>query len=146
MSKECHKISIASDHKGYDLKSELVEHLTSKGHKIYDLGTNSDDSVDYPDYAHKVSEHLEDESSKFGILICGSGIGMSIAANRHSHVRAALCHNEKLAELARAHNNANILVLGAKNLSLETAKSMADTFLKTTFEGGRHIKRLSKIR
>lgn len=146
MSKEYHKVSIASDHKGYELKSELIAYITSLGHKVYDLGTDGTESVDYPDFAHNVAEHLEDETSNLGILICGSGIGMSIAANRHSHIRAALCFDEKMAELSRAHNNANILVLGAKILSTPKAKAMVDKFLTTAFEGGRHIKRLSKIR
>jgi ribose 5-phosphate isomerase B len=146
MDKEHHKISIASDHKGYDLKSKLIPYITSLGHKIYDLGPDSDESVDYPDYAHKTAEHLEDESSQLAILICGSGIGMSIAANRHSHIRAALCFDKKMAELARAHNNANILVLGAKVLNEDIAKSMVEKFLTTSFEGGRHLQRLAKIR
>lgn len=146
MSTEYHKISIGSDHKGFELKKELKEFLESKGHKVFDLGTKTTDSVDYPDYAHEVTEHLEENLSDFGILICGTGIGMSIAANRNSHIRAALCYTENMAKLSRAHNDANILVIGAKITAPDEAKAMLSTFLDTRFEGGRHSQRLSKIR
>ena len=140
------KIAIASDHAGFKLKSQCIELLTSLSYKVFDLGTNSDqNSVDYPDYAKLVCEDLIDEKVDYGILICGSGIGMSIAANRISKIRAALCTNTYMADAARAHNNANVLVMGARIISFEQASEILTKFLSTQFEGGRHANRIEKI-
>lgn len=141
-----YNISIASDHRGFDVKNEVIKLLEKLGHKVFDLGPETNESVDYPDYAHKLSEHIAEDLSQFGILVCGTGIGMSIAANRNSHIRAALCLNDNMAKLSRAHNNANVLVVGSILSPAEEIKSIIKTFLITDFEGGRHIKRLSKIR
>lgn len=140
------KISIASDHNGYDLKKTIIEHLEAGKYQVTDLGTNSPTTiVDYPDYAKLVSDHIGDGLSEIGILICGTGIGMSIAANRSSHIRAALCIGTTMAKFAREHNNANILALGAKNLSYERSIEILDMFLSSQFEGGRHLLRIEKI-
>lgn len=137
------KILIASDHAGFPLKKILIEQLTKSGFKITDLGCNSaEKSVDYPDYAEKLCKKLKNE---FGILICGSGIGISIAANRFKHIRAALCHNVKAAKLTRAHNDANVLCLGARMVSEKTALAITKNFLSTKFEGGRHETRVAKL-
>lgn len=137
------KILIASDHAGFELKEFLIKELTNLNLSIIDLGcSDSKDSVDYPDFAKKLSKKLKNE---FGILICGSGIGISIAANRFPHIRAALCHNTKLAKLSREHNNANVLCLGARIISNKTALNITKKFLNTKFEGGRHEKRVSKL-
>lgn len=140
-----YNISIASDHSGVLLKKQITSHLTALGHNIIDLGPYDESSVDYPDYANLLCENMLEKSSQFGILICKTGIGMSIAANRHSRIRAALCVNLQMAELARMHNDANILVLGCGINNDQTNISLVDKFLATNFEGGRHIKRLSKI-
>ncbi len=137
------KIFIASDHAGYDLKEFLKS--TFADFDFLDLGCDSSESVNYPDFAHKMSQEVLKETSNKGILICGSGIGMSITANRYAGIRAALCFNEELAKLSRQHNNANILVLGARFIEQEQAKNILDTWLKTDFEGGRHEKRLKLI-
>lgn len=140
-------LAIASDHAGYKLKDKIIEHL-AKSHshlKVKDFGTNSDESVDYPDYTRLVTEAIIEEDTQKGILICGTGIGMSIAANRNSDIRAALCMNKIMAEKARQHNDANILVLGSKHVETKEALEMVDTFLNTKFEGGRHARRLNKI-
>ena len=141
------KINIGSDHNGYKLKSFLIEYLKSKKYSVNDFGTNSDSvSVDYPDYANYVCESiLSDYEVDYGILICGTGIGMSIAANRYSKIRAALCLNLDMARLARQHNNANILVLGAKILNEQDAVNILEKFLSTSFEGGRHSVRVDKL-
>lgn len=146
MEKISYNISIASDHRGYKIKSLILKHLGSLGHNVTDLGANSEDSVDYPDFAHKLTDHISEGFSEFGILVCGTGIGMSIAANRNSEIRAALCVNDEMAKLSRAHNNANVLVVGAKLSSEDEIKKMLETFFNTSFEGGRHTQRLSKIR
>lgn len=138
-------LAIANDHAGVMLKYKIIKMLEDHKLKILDLGTDNDEKVDYPDYANKVVEVIIEESTNLGILICGTGIGMSIAANRSSDIRAALCFNEFMAERARLHNNANILVLGSKLCEDEISLKMVDVFLKTKFEGGRHLKRLSKI-
>lgn len=140
-----YNISIASDHAGYILKSRIIQHLEQSGHKLIDLGTNGDTSVDYPDYADTLCEHLLDHNSQFGILICGAGIGMSIAANRRSGIRAALCTSALMAEKAKSHNDANVLVLGSKIVDDATNLAIVDKFFTSNFEGGRHIKRLAKI-
>lgn len=136
---------IASDHAGVILKAKIIEFLQEKGLKILNLGSDNDERVDYPDYAIKVVEEIIEEVVSKGILICGTGIGMSIAANRSSAIRAALCTNEIMAEYARLHNNANILVLGSKITEDEISLKMVEKFLDTKFEGGRHARRLSKI-
>lgn len=140
-----YNISIASDHAGYILKSKIIQHVRQSGHKLIDLGTNSDVSVDYPDYADLLCEHLLDNNSQFGILICGAGNGMAIAANRRSGIRAALCTNTLMAEKAKSHNDANVLVLGSKIMDDDTNIAIVEKFLISSFEGGRHIKRLAKI-
>jgi ribose 5-phosphate isomerase B len=142
-----HNISIASDHAGYLLKDKIINLLQSQGHKLFDLGTNSDTTVDYPDYADLCCEHILDGESKFGILICGTGIGMSIAANRYSGIRATLCTSVFMSERARSHNDANVLVLGSKIDGIDDTMNLAivDKFFSTSFEGGRHIRRLAKI-
>lgn len=146
MEKISYNIAVASDHRGYKTKSLILKKLKALGHNGIDLGPDSEDSVDYPDFAHKLTDHISDGFSEYGILICSTGIGMSIAANRNSDIRAALCLSSEMAKLSRAHNNANVLVVGS-NLSKENEiKQMIETFLNTSFEGGRHIKRLSKIR
>lgn len=137
------KILISSDHAGFSLKKFLIEELTKLGCKPVDLGCNSaEESVDYPDYAEKLSKKI---TTEFGILICGSGVGISIAANRFKHVRAALCHNVKLAKLARAHNDANVISLGARELKNKAALTIVKAFLTTEFEGGRHAARVKKL-
>ena len=140
------KIAIASDHAGFELKSQCIKLLELLSHKILDLGPHSSQpSVDYPDYAKLVCEEINEKNSTFGILICGTGIGMSIAANRISSIRAALCFNDQMAFAARAHNNANVLVMGARIISYDQAKEIIIKFLNTNFEGGRHLNRIQKI-
>ena len=138
------KILIASDHAGFHLKEELKKHFTSE-HEFIDFGPNSSDSVDYPDYAHILSQKISESKDSFGILICGSGIGMSMVANRYKDVRAALCLNEKMAQLSREHNNANVLVLGSRLISCEEAIKCFIMFFKSNFEGNRHQARLDKF-
>lgn len=139
-------IGIASDHGGYKLKEVLIFDLRKMNYTVSDLGTDSDDvSVDYPDYAHSMANAIDSGRVDKGILICGTGIGISIAANRHENIRAALCHNTTTARLAREHNDANVLALGARVIGEEIAKECVKVFLKTDFEGGRHINRLNKI-
>ena len=139
------KIFIASDHAGYNLKKFVINKL-SKKNTFIDLGTsNSKISVNYPNYAHKLSKKVAINSKNIGILICGSGIGMSMSANRHKKIRAALCYSVKNAKLSRLHNNANIITLGARLINKNTALKCINVFLNTKFEGGRHIKRVKKI-
>jgi glycine hydroxymethyltransferase len=133
-------IAIASDHAGFELKSNLIQQLD-----LVDLGSESSESVDYPDFAFKISEYLKDKPDAFGILVCGSGIGISIAANRFNHIRAALCKSEEDAKLARAHNNANVIVLSGRQTELGNASEILQTFLNTEFEGGRHQRRVNKL-
>ena len=143
---EIYKIAIAADHAGSDLKTQVSAQLRSMGHDVLDLGTNSSiPPVDYPDYAKLVCEQLVDENVDFGVLICGSGIGMSIAANRFSQIRAALCTNAKLAFFARAHTDANLLVLAARFNTFEEVKLIVDNFFTTGFEGARHANRIAKL-
>jgi ribose 5-phosphate isomerase B len=138
-------IIIASDHGGYALKSSIIQHLSKKGHHIQDLGPFNRDSVDYPDYAHELSKHIR--SGIKGILICGTGIGMSITANRYDHISAALCHNIYTAQMSRAHNDANVLCLGARVIPEETAMAIVDTWLDTHFsEDARHRRRVDKTK
>ncbi len=138
-------IAIASDHAGVKLKSTLIALLRTEGYEPRDLGPSSEDSVDYPDFAEKVAHDIIAGNAETGILICGTGIGISIAANRHKAIRAALCHNSLTAQLAREHNDANVLVLGARIVDDETAKECVRTFLHTAFEGGRHQRRVDKL-
>jgi ribose 5-phosphate isomerase B len=138
-------ILIASDHAGYKLKEYIIHSLKKYDINITDLGCNSSkDSVDYPDFANALCSKIDDKS--FGILICGSGIGMSICANRHKHIRASLCHNKNTAKLARLHNNSNILCLGARFLKQKHALFLCKIFLTQKFEGKRHLERISKIK
>lgn len=139
------KIAIGTDHAGYDFKEAMQAYLKSKGHEVQDLGTFSKDSVDYPDYAQRVCQYVVEKQADFGILVCGSGIGMSIAANKIHGVRAALAHDLYTARMGRAHNNANILVLPSRLIALPIAEEMTDLFLATPFEGGRHAGRVEKI-
>jgi ribose 5-phosphate isomerase B len=138
-------ILLAADHAGYALKTELVTHLADLGWAPEDLGTDSPDSVDYPDYAARLSEAVAAGRAPVGVLICGAGIGMSIAANRFPRVRAANCLTEEMAALAREHNDANVLCLGSRLLQPTQAKKILWTFLETSFGGGRHQRRVEKI-
>lgn len=138
-------IAIAADHGGYDLKCALLSELHALGLGVIDLGTNSRDSVDYPDFADAVARAVEDGRARWGLLICGTGIGMSMAANRHRGVRAALVHDGLTARLARQHNDANVLVLGGRILGPELAKDCVKIFFATPFEGGRHARRVAKF-
>lgn len=135
----------ASDHAGIALKSALVALAKEQGCKVEDLGPDTTDSVDYPDYAAKMADTMHSQPEAMGVLICGSGIGMSMAANRYSHLRAALCHHGLEARLTRQHNNANVLVLGARMIGADVAKECMLEFLKTEFEGGRHLRRVEKL-
>ena len=139
------KIVIGNDHAGVDLKLKIVEFLRKKGHEVTNIGTDTFDSVDYPDIAKEVAQKVLDEEAKYGILICGTGIGISISANKIKGIRAALAHNEFTARLSRLHNDANIIALGARVLGDELAAVCVDTFINTEFEGGRHAKRVEKI-
>jgi ribose 5-phosphate isomerase B len=138
-------IAIGSDHAGFELKQELCNYLSNKGYLMNDLGPNSADSVDYPDFAHKVASSVENGITQLGILICGSGNGVCITANKHHGVRAALAWAPELASLARQHNNANVICLPARFISQETAFEIADAYLENAFEGGRHETRVNKI-
>lgn len=138
-------IAIAADHGGFDLKSILVTELRALGHEVLDLGTMSHDAVDYPDFAEAVAKAIRDGRAVRGILVCGTGIGMSIAANRHRDLRAALCHDGLTARLSRQHNDANVLVLGGRVLGPELAKDCLKNFLATAFDGGRHARRVAKM-
>ncbi len=138
-------LSIGADHAGVDFKKAIAQHLTNAGYQLTDHGTHSAESVDYPDFAHPVANDVEQGKAEFGVLICGSGNGVCMAANKHQRIRAALCWNVALATLARQHNNANVLCIPARFVSIEVALEMVDAFLKTEFEGGRHEKRVGKI-
>lgn len=139
------KLGIASDHAGFELKEKLKGHLRALGHELEDFGTHSLDSTDYPDYAHPLASSVENKKNDLGILICGSGNGVCMAANHHQGIRAALAWNEEVAALARQHNNANVLCLPARYISEKEAFSITDAYLKATFEGGRHERRVDKI-
>ena len=139
------KIFISSDHAGFNLKEQIKKNF-SKKYKFQDLGPNNSlISVNYPDYAHKLCKKVSKSSSNIGILVCGSGIGMSMAANRHKKIRAAVCYSVKNTKLSRLHNNANIITLGSRLTNKNTAFKCIETFVKTKFEGGRHKKRVRKI-
>lgn len=138
-------ISIASDHAGYEQKQQLIAYLVVKGYEVIDLGPQSDDRVDYPDYAVKVARHVAEGKSRFGVLVCGSGIGMAITANKIHDIRAANVTSVEFAKLAREHNDANVITLSGRYVDLETNKQILDAFLAAEFEGGRHAVRVAKI-
>lgn len=138
-------IPIASDHAGFDMKQKIVARLRALGYEPQDLGTNSQASTDYPDYAHAVATRVQHGEVARGVLLCGTGLGMSYAANRHAHVRAAVAWTPEIAELSRQHNDSNILVLPARFVSEEDANAILEAWLKTPFEGGRHERRVEKI-
>jgi len=140
-----YKIAIGADHAGFLLKEAIKKYLESAGHTVIDHGTYGEASVDYPDFAHPVALAIEKGEADFGVLICGSANGISIAANKHAGIRAAICWKPEIAELARLHNDANILSLPARFISEEEAKKCADVFFSTAFEGGRHANRVAKI-
>ncbi len=139
------KVAIGCDHAGFELKEAIKTYLTGKGFDISDFGAYSTESVDYPDFAHAVAKAVTAKEVSYGILICGSGNGISIAANKHADIRAALCWKPEIAELARLHNDANILSLPARFISSEDAMKCVDVFFATAFEGGRHQGRVNKI-
>lgn len=138
-------VAIACDHAGFELKELMVSYLEGKGILFRDFGTNTADSVDYPDFAHPLSAAVETGECAFGILLCGSGNGVCITANKHQGIRAALCWDDEIASLARKHNNANVLCIPARFVSESVAEEMVDVFMTTPFEGGRHAARVDKI-
>jgi ribose 5-phosphate isomerase B len=139
------QISIGNDHAGTFYKEKIVEYLKDKGYTVINHGTDSEDSVDYPDFVHPVAKDVEEQKSNFGIIICGSGNGANMTANKHQGIRSALCWNNEIVELARQHNNANILSIPARFVSVQQAIKFVDLFLETPFEGGRHERRVNKI-
>jgi len=139
------RIPIAADHAGYEMKGVLSEHLRARGFEVQDLGTNSLNPSDYPDFAHPVAREVSSGEMRRGVLLCGSGQGMAMAANRYPHVRAALVWNREIAALASAHNDANILVIPSRFVSNDEARAMVDAWLDTPFENGRHTPRVAKI-
>jgi len=139
------KVILASDHAGFKLKEEIKKFLIKKRKKVLDLGTKNTSSVDYPDYAHLLSKKMKKSENQFGILICGSGIGMSMAANKHKYIRAALCYSIKSTQLSRQHNNANVMAIGARLIKKNIALKCVSTFLETDFNRGRHLRRIKKI-
>ena len=139
------KVVLASDHAGFELKKEIKKFLIKKRKKVLDLGTKNTNSVDYPDYAHLLSKKMKKNKNQFGILVCGSGSGMSMAANKHKYVRAALCYNTKSTKLSRLHNNANVMTIGSRLIKKNVALKCVSTFLKTNFDSGRHLQRVKKI-
>ena len=139
------KIFIASDHAGYKLKELIKIYLKKKNIKFFDLGPINDDRVDYPDFAHRVAKKVKTSKKYMGILVCGSGTGMNMAANKHKNIRAAQCFNLKSTKLSRLHNDANIITLGSRLLTKKNALNCVGVFLNTKFDGGRHTKRIKKI-
>tara|TARA_R110002049_G_scaffold59518_11_gene160936 strand:+ start:3517 stop:3948 length:432 start_codon:yes stop_codon:yes gene_type:complete len=139
------KIAIGNDHAGTDYKNTIVDYLKNEGHEVINHGTNSNDSVDYPDFVHPVASDVENKTVDFGIIICGSGNGANMTANKHQKVRSALCWTKEITALAREHNDANILSIPARFTSEPQALEMVKTFLTTPFEGGRHQRRVEKI-
>jgi len=139
-------IAIASDHAGYKLKEKIKDFLKERGVEFYDFGPNNENSVDYPDFGEKVARAVSEGKMERGILICGSGLGMTIVANKFKGVRATLCHDEYTAKMSRAHNDSNLLTLGARVLEEEMALKIVEVWLTTPFEGGRHLRRLNKIK
>jgi len=140
------KIGLACDHAGFEYKEKLKKYLSSKSIEIKDFGCYSLESVDYPDFAHQLAESIENNENELGIQFCGTGNGINMSANKHQGIRAALCWNTHIAEQSRLHNNANILTMPARHLSWEEVQKIVDTFLATTFEGGRHERRVNKIK
>jgi ribose 5-phosphate isomerase B len=138
-------LAIGCDHAGYELKESLKKTLSEQGYELKDFGTHSGESTDYPDYAHSVASSVESNEVELGILICGSGNGINMTANKHQGVRSALCWQVDIAEMARLHNNANVIALPARYISVELAEEIVKTFLSTEFEGGRHARRVDKI-
>lgn len=138
-------IAIGADHAGVEYKTAIIKFLIEKGYKVSDFGTNTTDSVDYPDFTHPTANSVESNEAAFGILICGSANGVAITANKHQNVRAALCWQNDIAALARQHNNANVICIPARFVAKELAIQMLETFIQTAFEGGRHQTRVSKI-
>ncbi len=139
------RVILASDHAGFKLKEIVKKFLLKKRKKILDLGTKNTKSVDYPDFAHLLSKKIDKKNNQIGILICGSGIGMDMAANKHKNIRAALCYNLKSTKLSRQHNNANVMAIGARLTKKNIVLKCVSTFIKTPFEGGRHNRRVKKI-
>ena len=140
------EIYLSSDHGGFNLKEQIFVYLCRKNFNVHNLGTNSLDSVDYPDYSRLLVNKIKSRINAYGILICGTGIGMSISANRDDQIRAALCTDTKMAKLSRQHNNANVLVLGGRILNVNMAKKIVDVFIDSDFEFGRHELRLNKLK
>ena len=139
------KISIGNDHAGPEYKFAIIKMLEASGHQVTNYGTDSSDSVDYPDFGHAVANDVNDKKSDFGIIICGSGNGIAMSANKHQKVRAALCWTKEIASLARQHNDANVISIPARFTSIPQVLEMVEIFLKTDFEGGRHATRVGKI-
>ncbi|MBN2718705.1 MAG: ribose 5-phosphate isomerase B [Deltaproteobacteria bacterium] len=140
-----YRLVIASDHGGFELKFAMINYLKQQQYDIVDLGTNSSESVDYTEYAHLLSQYVLSHENTLGILICGTGIGMSLAANRHSGIRAALCTDTYMARMAREHNDANVLCMGGRVTGPGLAEHIVDTFLNTEFVGGRHLRRINQL-
>lgn len=138
-------IPIGADHAGFQLKERVKAHLEAKGYQVKDFGCYSEESIDYPDYAHPVASMVEENENMLGIVICGSGNGINMTANKHQGIRSALCWKKEIAELARQHNNANVIALPARFITEEEGIEMVDVFLATAFEGGRHQNRVNKI-
>ena len=142
---EINRVILASDHAGFKLKECIKKFLLKKRKKILDLGTKNSKSVDYPDFAHLLSKKIRSKNNELGILVCGSGIGMDMAANKHKNIRAALCYDIKSTKLSRQHNNANVMTIGARLTKKSVALKCVNTFIKTNFKGGRHLRRINKI-
>ena len=136
---------LASDHAGFNLKEEIKKFLIKKRRNVLDLGTKDTFSVDYPDYAHLLSKKVARDKNQLGILVCGTGAGMSRAANKHKNIRAALCYDAKSTKLSRLHNNANVMTIGSRLIKKNVALKCVNTFLQTNFDGGRHLRRVKKI-
>ena len=139
------RVVLASDHAGFKLKEVIKKFLIKKRKKILDLGTKNTNPVDYPDFAHLLSKKIKKNGNQLGILVCGTGIGMDMAANRHKNIRAALCYDTKSTKLSRQHNNANVMTLGARLIKKKVALKCVGIFIKTDFKGGRHLRRVNKI-
>nr|WP_314288481.1 ribose 5-phosphate isomerase B [uncultured Capnocytophaga sp.] len=138
-------IAIGNDHAGVAYKNAIIDYLQNNNIKVINFGTDTTESVDYPDFAHAVAKALEEQKASLGILICGSGNGIAMTANKHPHIRCAVCWTKELSALARAHNNANVISIPARFTAIEQAVEIVKTFLNTPFEGGRHLKRIEKI-
>ncbi|PHR49885.1 MAG: ribose 5-phosphate isomerase B [Fluviicola sp.] len=138
-------IPIGGDHAGYELKQEIIAHFSKLGYSFKDYGCHSTESIDYPDFGHPVADHVQKNNETLGVVICGSGNGINMTVNKHQGIRSALCWNKELAELARQHNNANIIALPARFVDKINALQMVEAFLTTAFEGGRHERRVNKI-